>query len=337
MKKIFIILTALILMSNSLYASKGKIRVASDTKGAYIYVNDKKKAMVGEGFTSILLQEGEYTIKVEKIGANGEWIYTASQKVFVGEDTSTKITLNTKKIATQKRQDRLAKEKMNRDIKTAKAKKNLKSKMSKDIKNGKALYYKGKYYKVITSPYTNKKWLDRNLGASRACTAYNDKKCYGDYFQWGRSADGHEKKNSSTTSTLSSSDYPNHAKFIKAPDYNPWDWRIGQNDNLWQSASGKSNACPKGFRVPKISELLAETTKHGVKNRKDAYNNFLRLPSAGNRYYSDGSLHSQGSNGGLWSSSVSGEDSKNLYFFSDYVNNYNDSRAYGFSVRCTKD
>ena len=36
--------------------------------------------MVGEGFTSILLQEGEYTIKVEKIGTNGEWIYTASQK-----------------------------------------------------------------------------------------------------------------------------------------------------------------------------------------------------------------------------------------------------------------
>ncbi len=324
MKKIFIILTTLILMVNSLYASKGEIRVASDIKGSYIYVNDKKKAMIGEGFTSILLQEDEYTIKVETIGVNGEWIYTASQKVFVGEDTSTKITLNTSKIATQKRIDRLEKEK-----------KNLKSKMSKDIKIGKALYYKAKYYKIIISPYTNKKWLDRNLGASRVCTSYNDKKCYGDYFQWGRRADGHEKKNSNLASTLSSSDYPNHSKFIKAPS--PYDWRIGQNNNLWQSVSGKSNACPKDFRVPKISELLAETTKQGVKNQKDAYNNFLKLPSAGYRFYGSASLLYQGSEGRVWSSSVSGSNSQVLYFglYDSDTSRY--GRANGVSVRCVKD
>ena len=47
------------------------------------------------------------------------------------------------------------------------------------------LALRGKVYKVITSPYTGHKWLDRNLGASQVCTAYNDVNCYGDYFQWG--------------------------------------------------------------------------------------------------------------------------------------------------------
>ena len=329
MKKIFIILTSLILIANSLYASKGKIRVSSDTKGAYIYVNDKKKAMVGEGFTSILLQEGEYTIKVEKIGTNGEWIYTASQKVFVGEDTSTKITLNTSKRKSQKQIDRLEKEENQKEIQG-------KLLYQKLVKNGKELSYNGKSYIAIKSPYTGKIWLDRNLGASRACTAYNDTKCYGDYFQWGRSADGHEKKNSSTTSTLSSSDYPNHSKFIKAPN-SPYDWRIGQNNNLWQSASGKSNACPKGFRVPKISELLAETIKQGVRNNKAAYYNFLKLPSAGARVCYDGNMDDQGSAINLWSSSRVGKFSYYIQFSSEYTNKYEGKRAYGFSLRCTKD
>jgi WD40 repeat protein len=47
--------------------------------------------MVGEGYTSILLEEGEYTIKVQKNSSDGKWIYKASKKVFVGGDTSTKI------------------------------------------------------------------------------------------------------------------------------------------------------------------------------------------------------------------------------------------------------
>ena len=49
-----------------------------------------------------------------------------------------------------------------------------------------------KVYYVVKSPYTKRHWLDRNLGASRVCISHNDKQCYGDYFQWGRSSDGHE-------------------------------------------------------------------------------------------------------------------------------------------------
>ena len=66
-------------MVTSLYAGKGKIRVSSKPSGAYIYVDGKKKAMTGEGFTSILLEEGEHIIKVEKEGDYlplGDWVTT---------------------------------------------------------------------------------------------------------------------------------------------------------------------------------------------------------------------------------------------------------------------
>jgi len=63
-------------------------------------------------------------------------------------------------------------------------------------------------YKIVTSPITGKVWLDRNLGASMVCTQSRDdfaddasyvtsqENCFGDYYQWGRLADGHEKANS---------------------------------------------------------------------------------------------------------------------------------------------
>ena len=81
----------LLVFATVLYAGKGKIRVASDMQGAYVYVDGKKKAMTGEGFSSILLEEGDYTIKVVK--PKDKYMgYMAEKRVFVGEDTSTKIS-----------------------------------------------------------------------------------------------------------------------------------------------------------------------------------------------------------------------------------------------------
>jgi hypothetical protein len=41
-----------------------------------------------------------------------------------------------------------------------------------------------------------------------------DATVYGDLYQWGRTTDGHEKRNSTATSTLSTTDAPGHNKFI---------------------------------------------------------------------------------------------------------------------------
>lgn len=95
MKKLIVGLMPLLMVS-SLYADKGKLRVTSDPSGAYVYVDGKKKAMTGEGFTSILLEEGEYTIKVAKL-IDEKYEYVSSRKVFVGEETSTKLSFKLKK------------------------------------------------------------------------------------------------------------------------------------------------------------------------------------------------------------------------------------------------
>lgn len=87
---------------------KGKLRVAADQPGAYIYVNGQKKAMVGdEGYTNILLPEGEYEIRVEKESDDGEFVWRGVRKTFVGADTSLKVQVDLKKQASAKRLERL--------------------------------------------------------------------------------------------------------------------------------------------------------------------------------------------------------------------------------------
>ena len=101
MKKL-LLLIALLATTSSLYAGKGKIRIACDKEGAYIYVDGKKKAMTGEGFTSILLEEGEHMVRVEKVDSGyiptGDWILQEEKNIFVGEDTSTKLSFSLIKI-----------------------------------------------------------------------------------------------------------------------------------------------------------------------------------------------------------------------------------------------
>ena len=86
-------------------------------------------------------------------------------------------------------------------------------------------------------------WMDRNLGASQVATAYNDHEAYGDLFQWGRAADGHQLitwTNSTTgtpvsgiTETLADTDTPDHSDFITSSSEDDWDWRSPQNNDLW--------------------------------------------------------------------------------------------------------
>ncbi len=70
----------------------------------------------------------------------------------------------------------------------------------------------------VTSTTTGKTWMDRNLGASQAATSSTDVLSYGDLYQWGRFADGHQCRTSGTISTLSSCNAPEHDKFILAPN-----------------------------------------------------------------------------------------------------------------------
>ncbi|MDO5969005.1 FISUMP domain-containing protein, partial [Flavivirga aquimarina] len=183
---------------------------------------------------------------------------------------------------------------------------------------------------------TGKIWMDRNLGASQVATSSNDADAYGDLYQWGRAADGHESRTSSKTATLATSDTPGHGDFITNGS-SPADWRSSQNDNLWQGVSGTNNPCPSGYRLPTEAEWENELTSWDSNNSAGAFASPLKLPVAGYRYRSDGSLNNVGSSGYYWSSTVSGTNASYLYFVGSNAYMYSLYRASGFSVRCLKD
>ncbi len=188
----------------------------------------------------------------------------------------------------------------------------------------------------VENPTTGKIWMNRNLGASQVATSSTDANTYGDLYQWGRAADGHQLRTSGTTSTLSSSDTPGHDDFIKNSSA-PYDWRSPKNDNLWQGISGTNNPCPNGYRLPTEAELDAERQSWSSNNAAGAFASPLKLPVAGSRIYSTGSLYGAGSYGYYWSSTLDGTYSRYLLFTSSTTDMVSYGRAYGFSVRCLKE
>jgi uncharacterized protein (TIGR02145 family) len=190
----------------------------------------------------------------------------------------------------------------------------------------------------VYNPQTGKVWMDRNLGANRAATSSTDTEAYGDLFQWGRRADGHQKRNSSTVTTLNSTDIPSHGSFILAPN-TPGDWRSPQNNNLWQGVNGVNNPCPVGYRIPTITEWETERQSWSSNNAAGAISSALKLPLGGRRYKNDGSITDDGYFGFYWSNNIQLVLAEYLRFdsFSTNARVLNSSRAEGYSVRCIKD
>ena len=136
------------------------------------------------------------------------------------------------------------------------------------INNGKGVTESGKIvakpwaYGTVTTA-TGRIWLDRNLGASRVATSSTDVEAYGDYYQWGRPADGHQTKyltnnnSSGFTNTKSSSSVPSTDLWI-VPTDDSNDWLITPDNSLWTGANPATNPCPAGFRIPTEAEWSAE-------------------------------------------------------------------------------
>jgi uncharacterized protein (TIGR02145 family) len=188
---------------------------------------------------------------------------------------------------------------------------------------------------IVTNPTTGKIWMDRNLGATQVATSSTDIASYGDYYQWGRAADGHQISTSPTTTTLSSTDTPGHGDFITINSV-PNDWRNPQNNTLWQGVNAVNNPCPSGYRLPTDLEWDAERLSWSSNNAAGAFASPLKLPVAGNRDHNSGLLGSVGAGGLYWSSTVSSYQSIRLYFDSSTANVGTGLRAYGRSVRCLK-
>ena len=188
----------------------------------------------------------------------------------------------------------------------------------------------------VLNPITGKTWMDRDLGASQAATSSTDANSFGDLYQWGRGADGHQCRTSPTTTTLSSTDQPGQGSFILVP-ISPNDWRSPQNINLWQGVNGVNNPCPTGYRLPTETELNAERISWSSNNSAGAFASPLKIPLAGFRSFGNGSIDLVDTHARYWSSTVASTGSRSLAFTSSTASMGTLSRAGGYSVRCIKD
>lgn len=205
--------------------------------------------------------------------------------------------------------------------------------VSKDIRIT-AIFRQSEVFEVV-NPATGRTWMDRNLGATRVATSSTDSLAYGYLFQWGRAADGHQRRMVPLTTELSSTDRPRSGNFIIAPN-SPFDWRNPQNSALWQGLEGANNPCPTGFRIPTEEEWEAERLTWSSNDAIGAFNSPLKLPAAGRRNFAQGLLFDVDVSAYYWSSSTDDAFSRGLGIFTISAGMFSYNRAGGNSIRCIK-
>lgn len=207
--------------------------------------------------------------------------------------------------------------------------------------NPELIEHKGFNYLPVTSPNTGRTWLDRNLGANKVCSQVNDSSCFGDLYQWGREADGHQLKSSPRSFSISTTiEVGNDAFFADSGsgDFSTVDdWtRADKNGAIrstnWSKTDG-SSVCPVGYRVPTIDELNEELLV-----LDNGFNSFLKIPNAGKRgFFAD----FVGANRlfQLWSSTpVNNDFASSIAQSTGEILTINfTSRNEGHSIRCIED
>ena len=149
-------------------------------------------------------------------------------------------------------------------------------------------------------------WLDRNLGASRVALSATDTKAYGDLYQWGRKADGHQKRASATTKEPVNSLHVPHAKFILTSLFAdgskpPRSWVKNKDTSKLWSSQAHNGICPKGWSLPTKQDF---NDLH-ITSKEDAFKK-LRLTLSGSRDYTSGKILQLNTHGYYWTSSSEG-------------------------------
>jgi uncharacterized protein (TIGR02145 family) len=223
--------------------------------------------------------------------------------------------------------------------------------VSKDgaLNNGKGVDSRGAIlskpwaYGTVTTA-TGKVWIDRNLGASRVATSVTDASAYGDYYQWGRPADGHQTKyltnNNSTgfTNTKSSTSVPSTDLWI-APLDGSNDWLSTADNTLWTGANPANNPCPAGFRIPTLAEWQAEQARFTTNNASGAFSYSLKLTMPGwlEGFSNSGAGFMVTGSGGFYLTQTANTNGSVQYFGINSGNVWTDTNLYkrqGLSCRC---
>lgn len=208
--------------------------------------------------------------------------------------------------------------------------------------------YKGQVVSYTTVRGADGKiWLQQNLGSSQVATSQADADSYGDLFQWGRWDDGHQLRNSATTSAPSS----NNPTGVGGMGYvigSPAWWAGSALTDQWNIENANSVSTAKGadpckaigsdWKMPSQSEWTTLVSSEGISNPTTAYNSKLKLPAGGFRSSSDGGFTYVGQRGYFWSSDTATSGGKYLYVGATIANPASGGpRGQGHSVRCIKE
>lgn len=184
-------------------------------------------------------------------------------------------------------------------------------------------------------------WLDRNLGANQVATSATDFNAYGDWYQWGRLADGHETVTwtsstactvGGTTSTQSTTDVPGNNLFIKGAN----NWRNPVNNTLWGAPNYVNSPAPAGFKVPESTILANEATTFATQDMAGAFASRLKLTAAGRRNTSNG-LFDRGTAGMYKAGNAASATTTNanaLSITATTLSSTSRAQGEGSSVRC---
>jgi len=184
-------------------------------------------------------------------------------------------------------------------------------------------------------------WLDRNLGATQVATSSTDALAYGDLYQWGRNNDGHQLRNSLTTTSLITDPFDSGTDLFVVNNTEPYNWTSTPSNSLWRwdgtEGVNENTVCPQGYHVPTANELNYYFNAAGITNAATAYSSSLKLTMGGMRF---GDFYYVGNTGYYWSSDCNQSFLGMHYNFT--VNSYSGithayASATGMSVRCIKD
>jgi uncharacterized protein (TIGR02145 family) len=200
-------------------------------------------------------------------------------------------------------------------------------------------------YGTVTTA-TGRIWMDRNLGATRVALSSTDAQAYGDYYQWGRPADGHQTKyltnnnSSGFTNTKSSTSVPPNDLWIVPTDGSN-DWLVTPNNTLWTGANPANNPCPAGFRIPTEAEWEAERVTWTSNNAAGAFASPLKLTRPGmlTGFGSSGATYTAKDSFGQYQTQTANSNGGVKYFGIEQNNAWFDQnyhKSHGMPCRCIK-
>jgi len=205
-------------------------------------------------------------------------------------------------------------------------------------------------------------WLQQNLGSEFSkldnpnfnpeSTNTNDINILGEYFQWGRPADGHQEmlwdKNSLigihtnvTINPVQSGVQQDHGYFVRVSPAET-NWTVDPNASThtwWEGVDAVNNPCPIGYRIPTITELDRWTKTARATDPSHAEYSLLAIPVSGKTDKDTAFISLLGVNTYIWSSTRSNASHPLVlrYVYGVLSTSDYEYPAYGLNVRCIKD